>query len=1138
MLNRRLTRAAAAVAAASILSVWSPQIGYELGLSSSNRAQAAPAVAPTGLKLDVGDTRLFPYWTANTDAGVVGYKVTYVWLGVVGVLLGGSKTVSVPAPATSTTLTGLTNGTSYSVQVTAVYSDGSESSASTQLSATPNAPGAPLQPTNLATTVADTAVPLTWSLPTDPNRKRVDVYRNGAFLASMANAGTQAWTDTTVTNGRTYSYQVVAVNTALNPLSRSDYSASATGSPFDLTPPVVPVGLTAAPTDKRINLSWTANGDSDFDHYLLNGASLSDVSVTGNSYSVSGLTNGTNYTFTLSAVDKVGNKSGTTSVTAKPVDNVAPDVPTGLVVQASDSTLNLTWNASAATDTSTYRIYVNGALRTTVPAGTTSTALTGLTNGIAYQVQVTAADAVPNESPKSTSVYGTPVDLTAPSAPTGFVGTAGDGQATFTWNGSPEADVNRYVVRRSGSTTTLAAVGKNVTTATVTGLVNGTPGSFVVVAIDNAGNESTASNVATVTPRDMTPPAAPVNLTGTAEDTSVTLSWNANSESDFDHYVVRNGSGATVATVTKGTQTVRIGNLANDTAASFTVVAVDTVGNVSASSNAVSLTPKDTTAPSAPTNVVATAGDGRATLTWTRSPEADVARYLVKNSAGTTVATVTGGATSTTITGLTNDTAYTYTVVAVDTSGNTSTESGPVSVTPKDTTAPSAPSNATGTAGDRTATVSWTRSPETDVDRYLVRDSSGATVATVGATGSTATVTGLTNGTSYVFTVVAVDRAGNVSPASATVPLTPKDTTPPPAPSAAGSTAGNSTVTVTWTGSTDPDVDHYEVLDPSGTTRATAPAGSSSATVSGLTNGTAYTFSVVAVDAAGNRSNASTAPAATPGAAGRPWVRLGVGRRRPGDGVVDPGRRHPPGPLLGVLDRRVLRLRPRGHDQLDRHRSDERFRLQLRGLQRGRCGRDVGSERNGDGDTAGRPAGDPAEPHGVGGQHHGDARLEPRRRGRRVRRPGERRSGAAGHDSDGDGHGPDQRHRVHLLGPGRRGIGHHRGRLVVDRADAVRPVGPVRSDLERHDHTDRRCRCRVGHGLLAERAVHDLRIVGPTGTHRHQHQLRALRQGQRRRHGDASGPRCCRDGPEQQSGGDERRRTLRRRDHLGLQGSR
>lgn len=135
-----------------------------------------------------------------------------------------------------------------------------------------------------------------------------------------------------------------------------------------------------------------------------------------------------------------------------------------------------------------------------------------------------------------------------------------------------------------------------------------------------------------------------------------------------------------------------------------------------------------------------------------------------------------------------------------------------------------------------------------------------------GATGTTFTDTGLTPGTAYTYTVRARDKAGTVSVPSAAVTATtadaPRDTTAPTTPT--GLTAGTttvSTVPLTWTASTDDvGVTGYEVYR--GTARVATTPGTTY-TDTGLTAGTAYTYTVLARDAAGNLSPASAAVTAT-----------------------------------------------------------------------------------------------------------------------------------------------------------------------------------------------------------------------------------------------------------------------------------
>lgn len=136
---------------------------------------------------------------------------------------------------------------------------------------------------------------------------------------------------------------------------------------------------------------------------------------------------------------------------------------------------------------------------------------------------------------------------------------------------------------------------------------------------------------------------------------------------------------------------------------------------------------------------------------------ADLASYRVLRD-GVEVATTTGIAYVDT--GRTNDVTYTYTLVAVDTSGNRSAESGPVTGTPTDLTPPAAPTGLAAAPGENRVVLSWTANPEPDLASYRVLRA-GVEIATV--TGTTYTDTGLTNDVAYSYTLVAVDTNGNRS---------------------------------------------------------------------------------------------------------------------------------------------------------------------------------------------------------------------------------------------------------------------------------------------------------------------------------------------------------------------------------------
>ncbi|BBH22131.1 hypothetical protein Back11_34760 [Paenibacillus baekrokdamisoli] len=177
--------------------------------------------------------------------------------------------------------------------------------------------------------------------------------------------------------------------------------------------------------------------------------------------------------------------------------------------------------------------------------------------------------------------------------------------------------------------------------------------------------------------------------------------------------------------------------------------------------------------PDAPTNVTATAGNGEATVSFT-APANNGGRaiigYTVTSSPGGVKASGLSGPIK--VSGLTNGTQYTFTVVATNKEGDSVASAASNAVTPM--TVPDAPTNVTATAGNGEATVSFT-APTYDggnaITGYTVIASPGG--ATASGLSSPIKATGLTNGTAYTFTVVAANGAGNSFPSAASNGVTP-----------------------------------------------------------------------------------------------------------------------------------------------------------------------------------------------------------------------------------------------------------------------------------------------------------------------------------------------------------------------------
>ncbi|MDT7579588.1 MAG: hypothetical protein QOK35_852, partial [Pseudonocardiales bacterium] len=213
-----------------------------------------------------------------------------------------------------------------------------------------------------------------------------------------------------------------------------------------------------------------------------------------------------------------------------------------------------------------------------------------------------------------------------------------------------------------------------------------------------------------------------------------------------------------------------------------------------------------------------------------------------------------------TVTGLANGTAFTFTIKASNAAG-TGVASGPSGpVIPA--TVPGAPQGVTATAGNAAATVTWTAPADTGgsaIIGYVVTTTGAAAPAPVTVTGTTATITGLTNGSAYTFTVAAKNGAGTGPVAGPTAGVTPRAPTAPVAPTIGAAARANASATVRWTpnGNGGSPVTRFDVrvvnansLLQVGALRP-AVAGATSLAVTGLTNGTGYRFQVRAVNAIG-----------------------------------------------------------------------------------------------------------------------------------------------------------------------------------------------------------------------------------------------------------------------------------------------
>ena len=506
---------------------------------------------------------------------------------------------------------------------------------------------------------------------------------------------------------------------------------------------------------------------------------------------------------------------------------IDPGAPTGLAARAGDAQVTLTWAAPAPNggpQVTGYNVYDGTtadfkASTMVQSSASTSATATGLSNGTTYYFWVTAVNTV-GQGPASNDASATPaasVLTTVPGAPTGLAARAGDAQVTLTWaapapNGGPQVTgYNVYDGTTADFKASTMVQSSASTSATATGLSNGTTYYFWVTAVNTVG-QGPASNDASATPAASvltTVPGAPTGLAARAGDAQVTLTWAApapNGGPQVTGYNVYDGTTAdfkasTMVQSSASTSATATG-LSNGTTYYFWVTAVNTVGQGPASNDA-SATPAAsvlTTVPGAPTGLAARAGDAQAILSGAASTSdggASITGYNIYEGTSPgaesstpvprsdiTGCTSTASTGSCTVTALVNGTAYYFRVAAVNDLNAVGLMSNEASATPAAsvlTTVPGAPTGLAARAGDAQVTLTWAAPAPNggpQITGYNVYDGTTAdfkaSTPVTSSASTSVTVTGLANGTTYYFRVTAVKAAGHESPSSAEVSARPE----------------------------------------------------------------------------------------------------------------------------------------------------------------------------------------------------------------------------------------------------------------------------------------------------------------------------------------------------------------------------
>ena len=287
--------------------------GYNGGGKGGSGTTVPPT--PMGFTAVAGNAQVALNWTASSNA--TGYYVKR------STTTDGPYTQIATQTTTTDTDTGLTNGTKYFYVVSA-YNSAGQSANSTEVNATPVLPP-PAAPLGLAATPGNAQVSLTWTASASASSYHVRRSMTSGAETQISAPTSTNFTDTGLTNGTKYFYDVSAVNSGGESANSPEVSATPVAP---LSAPATPTGLQATGGNAQVNLSWNASAGAatyNVKRSTTNGGPYNTAvaSPTATNYIDTTVTNGTTYYYVVSAVNTAGQSANSAQASATPASPTA-----------------------------------------------------------------------------------------------------------------------------------------------------------------------------------------------------------------------------------------------------------------------------------------------------------------------------------------------------------------------------------------------------------------------------------------------------------------------------------------------------------------------------------------------------------------------------------------------------------------------------------------------------------------------------------------------------------------------------------------------------------------------------------------------------------------------------------------------